>query len=144
METYPPLLKLAQESDYRTRFEILYCEKLVPTFDGIAVRFRKSDFDHCFFESTNRDRKKDKFSQLRAERLEWIKVALGDTSADRFVGWDRDKRTCDKSRRVSLVCINYVVVIEIVQITSARFVTAYVADSPLTLQKIRQAPRWPT
>lgn len=144
METYPPLLRLTQESDYRTRFEILYCGKPVPTFDGIEVRFRKSDFDHCFFESTNRDRKKDEFSVLRAERLDWIKVALGDVNADRFVGWDRDRRTNDKNRRVTLVCINYVVVIEIMRNATARFVTAYVADSPLTLQKIRQGPRWPT
>ncbi|MBM3882179.1 MAG: hypothetical protein FJ387_21075 [Verrucomicrobia bacterium] len=70
-------------------------------FDGIAVRFCKCDFDHCFFESSQRNRIKDAFSMLRAERLEWIAVTLQDVAAERFQGWDRDSKTFDKERRLS-------------------------------------------
>jgi len=142
MATYSPLLKLADEAAYRTRFEALYCQGAVLTFDGIAVRFRKADFDHCFFESKHRNRVKDTFSAPRAERLDWIAVALKDANADRFVGWDRDTKTYDKTRRVTLVCGNYVVVIAITGITSARFVTAYVADTPASLAKLKASPKW--
>lgn len=142
MAAYPPLLKLADEAAYRARFEAIYCAGTVTTFDMIAVRFQKRDFDHCFFESSLRNRIKDTFSQLRAERLEWIAVALQDASADRFQGWDRDTKTYDKNRRVTLVCGNYVVVIALIGPKSARFITAYVADTPNTLAKIKTSPKW--
>ena len=142
MAAYPPLLKLADEAAYRARFEAIYCAGAVTTFDGIAVRFQKRDFDHCFFESSQRNRIKDTFSQLWAERLEWITVALQDAAAERFQGWDRDTKTYDKTRRVTLVCGNYVVVIALTGATSARFITAYVADTPGSLEKIKAGPRW--
>ena len=142
MAAYPPLLKLVDEAVYRARFEEIYCAGAVMTFDGIAVRFQKRDFDHCFFESSQRNRIKDTFSQLRAERLEWIAVALQDAAAERFQGWDRDTKTYDKTRRVTLVCGNYVVVIALTGATSARFLTAYVADTPRTLAKLKTSPKW--
>lgn len=142
MAAYPPLLKLADEAAYRARFEAIYCAGAVRTFDGIAVRFQKRDFDHCFFESSKRNRIKDTFSPLRAERLEWIAVALQDAAADRFQGWDRDTKTYDKTRRVTLVCGNYVVVIALTRETSARFITAYVANTPSTLAKLKSSPKW--
>jgi hypothetical protein len=142
MAVYPPLLKLADEAAYRARFEAIYCVGAVTTFDGIGVRFQKRDFDHCFFESSQRNRIKDTFSPLRAERLEWITVALKDAAADRFQGWDRDSKTYDKTRRVTLVCGDYVVVIAITSATSARFITAYVADTPSTLAKLKTSPKW--
>ena len=142
MAPYPPLLKLGDEAAYRARFEVIYCAGAVTTFDGIRVRFQKRDFDHCFFESSQRNRIKDTFSQLRAERLEWIAVALQDAAADRFQGWDRDTKTYDKTRRVTLVCGNYVVVIALTGATSARFLTAYVADTQNTLAKLKTSPKW--
>lgn len=142
MAVYPPLLSLADEAAYRSHFENLYCRGAVVTHDGMTVRFRKTDFDHCFFESTRRDRVKDKFSDIRAERMEWIAVALQDAAAQRFQGWDRDTRKYDKNRRVTLVCGNYVVVIGISSPTSARFITAYVADTPSTLAKLKTSPKW--
>jgi hypothetical protein len=138
MATYPALLKLADEAAYKA----LYCNGPVSTFDGIAVRFRKSDFEHCFFESTHRDQVKDAFSAQRAERMEWIAVALQDAGADRFVGWDRNTKTYSKDRRVTLVCGDYVVVIAILTPTDGRFITAYVADSPNTLKRIKASPKW--
>lgn len=142
MAVYPPLLRLPAEKDYRQRFEALYCQGIIETFDGIQVRFRKRDFDHCFFESSRRNRVKDTFSVLRAERLEWIAVALQDPAAQRFVGWNRDAKTHDKNRRVTLVCGNYVVVIAIVRSGMARFLTAYVADTPASLERIKASPKW--
>lgn len=142
MALYPALLRLPDEAAYRAHFGKLYCVKTVSTFDGISVRFRKTDFDHCFFESTRRDRVKDKFSNKRAERMEWIAVALQDAAALRFQGWDRDTRSYDKHRRVTLICGNYVVVIAITSPTTARFITAYVADTPNSLAKIKTSLQW--
>ena len=142
MAAYPPLLELADEAAYRMRFEALYCRGTIATFDVIQVRFRKTDFDHCFFESSQRNRVKDTFSDLRAKRLEWIQVALQDVSAQRFVGWDRDTKTYDKHRRVTLVCGDYVVVIALKGLASAIFVTAYVVDTPKSLQSIQKSPLW--
>lgn len=142
MAAYPPVLKVADEAADRARFEAIYCAGAVPTYDGITARFRKSDFDHCFFESSQRNRFKDTFSPLRAERLEWIAVALQDSSADRFQGWDRNTKTYDKTRRVTLVRGNCVVVIALTGTMSARFITAYVADTPNTLAKLKTSPKW--
>jgi len=142
MATYPALLKLADEAAYKAHFETVCCSGPVTTFDGIAVRFRKSDFAHCFFESTHRDQVKDAFSPQRAERMEWIAVALQDVGADRFIGWDRQTKTYRKDRRVTVVCGDYVVVIAILSATEGRFITAYVADSPNTLKRIKASPKW--
>jgi len=139
---YPPLVQYATEQDYRSHFERLYCCGALQCFDGIAVRFRKTDFDHCFFESSNRDGVKDEFSTLRAERIDWIQAALQDGQADLFVGWDGKKRRYDPGRRVTLVMGNYVVVIRLTGQQKARFVTAFVADSQRTLNRIKKGPRW--
>lgn len=142
MAVYPPIMKLADEAAYRARFEALYCRGTIAAFDGIQVRFRKTDFDHCFFESSQRNRVKDTFSALRAVRLEWIQVALQDRAADRYIGWDRNSKTYDKHRRVTLVCGSYVVVIALTGVATANFVTAYVADTPSSLQRIKASPKW--
>jgi hypothetical protein len=139
---YPPLVQYATEQEYRAHFEQVYCCGVLQCFDGIAVRFNKSDFDHCFFESSRRDGVKDQFSPLRAERIDWIKAALQDGQADLFVGWDSKKRRYDHGRRVTLVMGNYVVVIRLMGSLKARFVTAFVADSDRTLKRIKESPRW--
>lgn len=139
---YPPLVQYETEQEYRSHFERVYCCGPLQCFDGIAVRFRKNDFDHCFFESSNRDGVKDQFSTLRAERIDWIKAALQDGQADLFVGWDRTKRRYDHGRRVTLVMGNYVVVIRLTGKLKARFVTAFVADSQRTLDRIKRSPKW--
>jgi hypothetical protein len=145
--SYPPLLRLATEADYRKHFENSYCRGVITTFDGIAVRFRKQNFDHCFFESSHRDRVKDKFSTRRAERLDWIKVALADPTSERYWGWDRQNKRYDYSRRVTVVMGNYVVVIVLKGDKTADFVTAYVADTvgtrgrKSTIELIRSGPK---
>jgi len=140
---YPPLVQYATEQEYRSHFERVYCGcGVLLCFGGIAVRFEKSDFDHCFFESSSRDGVKDQFSPRRAERVDWIKAALQDGQADLFVGWDSKKRRYDYGRRVTLVMRNYVVVIRLTGPQKARFVTAFVADSQRTLNRIKGSPRW--
>ena len=142
MATYPAPLKLEDEAAYKAHFEALYCAGAIMTFDGIAVRFRKTDFEHCFFESSQRNRIKDTFSPQRAERMEWISVALQDAGADRFVGWDRDSKKYRSDRRVTVVCGDYVVVIAIISPNDGRFITAYVADTPASLARIKASPKW--
>jgi hypothetical protein len=66
---YPPLVQYSTEAEYRSHYENVYCCGPITTFDGIKVRFRKEQFDHCFFESSKRDGSKDQFSLLRAPVL---------------------------------------------------------------------------
>ena len=112
----------------------MYCQQSITTFDGILVIFRKKQFDHCFFESSSRDGKKDLFSQKRAERIDWIKAALLDPHGELYVGWDRKRKRYDKRRRVTIVMREYVVVIRLKGLKTADFVTAYVADIPGTIR----------
>jgi len=140
--TYPPLVYYRTIDEYRSHFERVYCKGPITTFDGIAVRFRKNRFDHDFYESSQRNQKKDIFSIQRAERIDWIKVALKDSNAELHVGWDRKKKQYDHSHRIALVSGDYIVVIRLVSNQKAQFVTAYVADSPSTLAKIKGSPKW--
>jgi hypothetical protein len=139
---YPPLVYFDTASEYRLRYERLYCNSPITTFDGIAVRFRKDRFDHCFSESTMRNQIKDSFSRKRAERMDWIKAALEDPNAELYVGWDKKKKKNDPFHRVALVLGDYVVVIRLGNNKTAQFVTAYVADTPFTLAKIKRSPKW--
>ena len=134
---YPPLLTCATVDEYRAHFEGAYCRGPIRTFDGIAVRFRKRCFDHAFYESTNRDSNKDTFSQRRAERMDWIKVALEDPQSERYQGWDKRRKRRTPSRRVTLVMGNYVVVIALKNPREAVFITAFVAEMS-TVAKIRE------
>ena len=65
----PPLLHLPDEAAYRQHFVGTYCRGGVETHDGIRVFFRQQQFDHAFYESTNRDGFKDAFSWVRGERV---------------------------------------------------------------------------
>src|SRR6185503_19188066 len=138
---YPPLRVFNKANECRTHFEAAYCQGVILTFDGIEVRFRRSDFDHCFFESTNRDGIKDRFSQPRSERIDWIRAALEDDQANLYQGWDNVRKRVDPSRRVCVVETNYIVVIALTDATKANFRTAFVADSGRTLQMICNSPR---
>ncbi len=146
--TYPSLLQLNSNEEYRAQWEAHYCRQPIFTFDEIRVRFRKEDFDHAFYESTKS--KKDVFSAKRAERLHWIKIALQDPRSERFAGWDNTKKRYDQARRVTVVMENYVIVIALLlqRVNEARFITAYVADAigrngkPSTIDLIRSGPLW--
>lgn len=139
---YPPFLHLADESAYRARFEANYCAGPLLTFDGVSVRFRKKDFDHCFYESPNRDKRKTKFSTFRSQRIDWIKLALEDTEAELYQGWDNDRQRYDPDRRVAVVHSNYVVIVLLTGDNKANFMTCFVANTPESLKKIRMSPKW--
>ena len=139
---YPSLVSYRTTDEYRSHFKRVYCKGPITTFDGIAVRFRKNCFDHCFYESSRRNKVKDVFSIQRAERIDWIKATLEDPNAELHVGWDGKKKRYDRSHRVALVSCNYVVVIRLGGNQKAQFVTAYVADSSRTLAKIKGSPKW--
>lgn len=93
-------------------YETNYCGATIHTFDGLRVYFPKQQFDDAFFESASR-RKRDKsiFSMERAKRIDWIKAALQETTAELYVGWDRDKKCYSRRRRVCVVYGNCVVVL---------------------------------
>ena len=146
--SYPPLATYRTEAEYRLHFDQVYCRGSIKTFDGILVRFRKSIFEHCFFESSRRDKSKDTFSIKRAERIDWIKRALCDPDSERYVGWDKRRKRYNRSRRVTIVMGNYVVVIKLTGTGKADFVTAFLADThrsmgrPSTIDLIRRGPKW--
>jgi hypothetical protein len=120
-----------------------YCESPVITFDKIEVHFYSNMFDHCFFESHER-KKGDKsiLSYNRLEKIYWIKDALEDPSSIRKKGWDAKSKSYDKSRRVTLVKDNYVVVFVLYKEKKARFITAYEVNDVYNLNKIKNSPDW--
>jgi len=136
---YPPLMQYQSEQEYRKHFERTYCRGVIKTFDGFDVRFRKGQFDHCFFESVNS--KDDTFSPDRAERIDWIKATLQDPNAELREGWDNKKKRPAKDRRVAVVMGDYVVIIRLRGLKKADFVTAFVAGNR-TIRQIRKNPLW--
>jgi len=138
---YPALVVYTTEIEYQKHFERIYCRGAIVTFDGIPIRFQKRNFAHAFFESVRS--KDDTFSRKRAERIDWIKAALQDSASERYIGWDSKKKRHDGSRRVTVVMGNYIVVIGLnKQRNKGRFITAYVADSGRTIEKICNGPKW--
>jgi len=138
---YPPLVRYASEQEYRRHFIEKYCKRQIITFDDIPVRFSNKDFAHAFYESGS-NLKNNLFSVVRAQRIDWIEVALLDANAELYYGWDADKKRVDTTRRVALVKKNYIVIIQIMKSGKARFITAFVANNYRTLLKIKQSPKW--
>jgi len=137
---YPPLVSYKNEAEYRIHYETIYCQGQLKTFDNVFVRFRKRNFNHCFYRSTYRNGVKDAFDRKRAERIDWIKTTLEDPDAELHEGWDKRTKSYDSSRRVALVKGNYLVVIQFTGTSKADFVTAYLVDSEDSLQKIKKSP----
>jgi hypothetical protein len=142
--SFPPLVHYKTESEYFRHYEKIYCVGPILAFDGIPVWFRKSRFNHAFFESSHRDNRKDKFSETRAQRIDWIKATLQNRNAMLYCGWDKSKRKYDPRWRVSVVYDNYVVVIELSKkqdgTLKGEFRNAYVADN--SIEKIKSSPKW--
>ena len=137
------LTALPNEVAYRALYLSTYCNPANPiiTFDNIRVQFFPEGFDHAFFERTNRmAANKNQFSQVRSERITWIKDTLEDGTADIRQGYDKKTKSYDQSRRVAIVKGDYVVVIWIKNATTAKFITAYVADN--SIGKILASPAW--
>ncbi len=142
IKTLPELVLLASEDEYRDYYRKKYCNGNIVTFDGIKVKFYEEKFDHAFFESSDwQKRNKDVFSIERASRVDWIEYTLKDSTAELHIGWDKDTKTYNNSRRVAIINEeNYVVIIEIESKSKAKFITAYYADN--SADKIRNSPFW--
>lgn len=140
----PPLVHYATVTEYRTHYERVYCQGNILTFDGIRVYFSRDKFGHMFYESTARDGRKDTFSSVRAQRIEWIKATLDHPAAALFEGWDKGARQYDATRRVAVVYQDFVVVVALGLkrdgSLKANFVTCYQADN--SIGKIRMSPEW--
>ncbi|MDD4309202.1 MAG: hypothetical protein PHO32_02380 [Candidatus Cloacimonetes bacterium] len=117
---YPDLLVMKDELEYRSHFINTYCNHPITSFDGFRVFFQKERFEHAFYKSANRNNIKDTFSFERAERIDWIGCALIDPSSDIRVGWDSCKKRYDKSFRVAIVVINYIVIVRITNLAKKR------------------------
>lgn len=139
----PALVHYSTVDEYRDHYQRCYCDVKISTFDGLRVYFPKRQFEDAFFESADRRaRDKSVFSLARAERMDWIRAALEDPTAELYQGWDRDRKVIDRDRRITLVYGNYVVVLLVRgKHNSAIFITAYVASTS-TIMKIRSSPRW--
>ena len=106
--------------------------------------FGAGKFGHMFYESTARDGRKDVFSPVRAQRIDWVKATLERPDADLFEGWDKGAQRYDSTRRVAVVYENFVVVVamglKLDGSLKANFVTCYQADN--SIGKIRASPIW--
>lgn len=145
----PSLVSYSSESEYKNHFCRVYCDLNNPiyTFDNIRVNFYPIQFDHAFYESTDRAKgDKSIFSRKRAERIDWIKWALQNRNALLVQGWIKNKKRYDPYRRVCVVVTNYIVVIQLESsLQEAAFITAFVIDDPdhpEKLQLIISSPRW--
>ena len=139
----PPLLFLHSEEAYRARFRNILVRNEITTFHGVPVKFRNKSFSHAFFESTWRDRNKDAFSPIRAERMGWIKPTLEDQVTDWYQGWSSKRRRHEITRSASVAYGNFVVVLQYYISRgdlAANFVTCYEAER--SIQTIRKSPRW--
>lgn len=139
----PPLVIYKTSEEYKEHFISKYCGLPIETFDGYQVKFYDDMFEHAFYESSDRRGSKDVFSEKRAERIDWIESVLKDKKAELYMGYDNKNKTNDNNRRVAIISEdNYVVIIQIIKNLKAKFVTAYVADSPNTASAIRKNPKW--
>ena len=140
----PSLVCYDKIEKYREHYEHVYCRSIIQTFDGIRVYFKPYRFDHVFYESTARDGRKDLFSRIRAERIDWIKATLQNPEADLFQGWDKKRRQYSPHRRVAVIYESFVVIVAMRlkrnNELKAEFITCYQAEN--SIGKIKSAPVW--
>jgi len=140
----PPLVFYQTSAEYRAHYQRVYCQEQIFTADGVRVFFGPRRFDHAFYKSSRPNGPKDTFSIERARRIDWIRYALQEPTAQLFFGWNKATKQTDHGRRVSVVVSNYVVVVEMGLTANnrlkAQFTTAYVADR--SIEKIVTGPPW--
>jgi len=142
----PPLVHFSTEGEYRVHYELKFCRDSLLTFDDIPVRFRIRHFDHCMFESNRRNGVKDRFSQRRAQRMDWIRATLINLNSNPRQGWDAKNNCIDPNRRVAVLFERFVVVIRCwwkdTEKLEAEFVTCFIADDEEIIRLIRAKPKW--
>ena len=140
----PPLLHYATPVEYRAHYEQVYCRGVIHTFDGIRVYFSPDKFGHAFYESSPRDGRKDLFSGIRAQRMDWIRATLEHPQARLFEGWIKATGQYDATRRVAIVYEDFAVFVQMGLkkdgTLKANFLTCYQADN--SIGKIEQSPAW--
>jgi len=136
----PPLIDYPNESDYREHYKRIYCRGRIVTRDGIRIHFSPQRFEHAFYEGA----RKDRFSVVRARRIDWIKATLEHPDAALYQGWNKRDRCYEPDRRVSVVYEDFVVVVSLSfdrhESLRGQFVTCYQADN--SIGKIRRSPLW--
>ena len=141
--SYQQLIKYSTVEEYREHYKEKYCKAPIESFDNLQIYFYEDRFDHAFYESSNYKGSKDIFSIKRAERIDWIERVLKDTTAELFIGYDSLQKNYNNTRRVAIINDDdYVVVIQLTRENRAKFITAYVADSPNSAKNIRSGPIW--
>ena len=142
INSLPNFVSLSSPEEYKKYYVKKYCKNELWTFDGIKVKFYEDQFEHAFYESSNKvKRNKDVFSIDRAKRIDWIEYVLKNPKAELHLGWDRDKKRFNKDRRVAIISPeDYVVIIRINSNNTAKFITAYYANN--SAKEIRKMPRW--
>lgn len=142
----PDLLDLATEEEYKEYYVENYCNTCpIYTYDDIPVMFYPETFEHAFYKRTTQSWKarKDKFSKIRGERLNWIKHIIQDPNIKPRKGYDKAKNSYDNDRRVTFLNEqNYLVVIHINSKLEGKFVTAFLVDNERAAEKIRNSPEW--
>lgn len=142
----PELRKFADEQECKQYYIENYCHNTeIKTFDGIRVKFYEETFEHAFYIRTRKSwsAPKDKYSEERGERIDWIKAILEDPDIAPRKGYDKAKKSYDNSRRVVFWAPNnYVVVIYINKKGEGKFVTAFLVDNQDTATKIANSPIW--
>lgn len=143
MANLPEFVYLDSEEEYRKYYIEKYCNRKIETWNHVEVKFYSDKFEDAFFESVNnKKRDKTKFSIERAKRIDWVEAALKNENAEIYQGWDRDKKQLSKNRRVVVISPeNYVVILNLLKDGSAKFITAYLADSPMTAKLIKKGPK---
>ncbi|MCK9371909.1 MAG: hypothetical protein M0P91_01825 [Sulfuricurvum sp.] len=140
----PPFVQYDTPVEYKTHYEVNYCQRPIMTFDGINVFFGKDKFEHAFYESSDRRGSKDTFSDERAKRINWIKDTLENPNAVLYQGWDFKTKQYKPDGRVSVVYGDFVVVIRLSLnksgVLKGNFVTCYEADN--SISKIKSSPLW--
>jgi len=141
----PPLLMLDSETDYRKHYESTYCRRIIITADNIRIYFHPQKFGHAFYEnSQNKPGAKDIFSPIRAQRMDWIKATLTHPKAKLFFGWNKEQKTYEYSRRVSVIYEEFVVIVEMrvnkKDELKGNFITCYAADR--SINSILNSPTW--
>jgi hypothetical protein len=147
-----PLLQLAaaNDADLKKLYRVVYLQDYVNAqvhdWKGRRVKFSVHSFDHAFSQSGNYRLSAGvheiDFSQKRAQRIGWIKLALAasDVSVEVLAQNRQDSRGRLKKRRAVIVIDNrYVVVLEPIIDPAYQFifVTAFPADQAY-LDKVRR------
>ncbi|GEM19308.1 hypothetical protein [Nitrosococcus oceani] len=136
----PWLVHYVTESEYRDHYKRIYSRGTIHAFDGIRIYFQSRRFEHAFYEGQGKNR----FSPIRAQRIDWIKATLEHPAADLYQGWDKKNKVYVSHRRVSVVYEDFVVVVELGLKSGSNlkgnFITCYQAEN--SINKIRTSPIW--